>query len=273
MENFGCTVTGRERIASNLLRVRFEVGPGDGVGYVPIVPGDEAVVFAFPGGEPGADAAPRNYTVRSYDPRANEMVVDIAEHPHGPAVDWFRTAEPGTRVPASGPRSWYSPPAAGHHVLAGDLAALPALARILEQTPSGVEVTVLAEVLAADELDYLPARANTVVVPLVGSGNGVSPTRLADALADLEFGDDAYCWFSGEAAATRAAKKQLRGRGWSRDRYDVVGYWREDAERWSARFEQRSDELLAVYTGALADGRSAEEATDLYEEALERAGL
>lgn len=289
-ENFVGTLVARERVAANVLRARLTVGEG----YEPVDPGDEAVALYFsdgpaelsirpsenpnaPGGWEIVDeersTGSRNYTVRSFDRDSREMVVDFAEHEHGPAIDWLRAAEPGWRVLMAGPRSWYAPSPAAHHVLAADLAGLPALARIIEQTDPAVHLTVVAEVLDRSELDYLPQRPGMDVVEVVGSGNGAAPTRLSAALAGLDLPADGYCWLAGEAADTRAAKKHLRSLGWSRDRYDIVGYWRGDGERWAAKFAERGVELRQVYDEAVAEGRSAEEAMDLFEEALEKEGL
>ncbi len=294
--DFVLTVTGTTRVAENLLRLEFEVGGGTAGGYAPLAPGDESIAFYFspdgnalrarPSDDPAAlggweiadperSAGHRNYSVRSFDPGTGRMLVDVAEHGHGPAIEWVRAARPGWRLLAAGPRSWYGPPAdASRHVLAGDLAALPALARILEDTPPGVDVTVLAEVLDRSEIDYLPQRPGTEVIELVGSGNGAAPSRLAEALRTVDLPTDGYLWLAGEAADTRAAKKHVRSLGWARDRADVVGYWRRDAQEWAKRFEEAGQERLrAVYAEALAAGKSGDEAMDLYEQALEDAGL
>ncbi|WP_019202093.1 siderophore-interacting protein [Tsukamurella sp. 1534] len=294
--DFVLTLTDTSTVAENLLRLEFEVGGGSGEGYVPIAPGDEAIAFYFsPDGdelqvrssddpsalggweltEPDRSRGHRNYSVRAFDPESRRMVIDVAEHGHGPAIDWFRAARPGWRLRAAGPRSWYAPPSdATRHVLAGDLAALPALARILEETPAGIDVTVVAEVLHRSEIDYLPQRPGAEVIELVGTGNGAGPSRLPEALRGVDLPTDAYLWLAGEAADTRAAKKHVRGLGWKRDRADIVGYWRFNAEEWTQRFEAAGeDRLRRVFTDALAAGRSREEATDLYEQALEAAGL
>ncbi|WP_461166626.1 siderophore-interacting protein [Tsukamurella serpentis] len=283
-------------VTENLLRLEFEVDGGSGEGYLPIIAGDEAIAFYFsPDGaelrtrlseDPGAlggweivdserERGSRNYTVRRFDPRTRRMLVDVAEHGHGPAIDWFRAAQPGWRLLAAGPRSWYEPPVdASRHVLAGDLAALPALARIVESTPAEVNVTVIAEVLDRDDLRYLPERPRTEVIELVGTGNGAAPSRLPEALRALDMRADDYLWLAGEAADTRAAKKHVRGVGMARDRADVVGYWRFRAEEWNARFEAAGeDRLRAVYAEALAAGLSRDEAIDRYDQALEAAGL
>lgn len=299
--SFVARLTGCESIATNLLRARFTVAaPGEHDGtaghgeYERLAAGDEAVALYFTGDEhaaatriatnPGAlggwelvddsGIESRNYTVRAYDESTREMVIDVAVHGHGPAIEWFRAARPGWEVLMAGPRSWYTPPtAADRHILAGDLAALPALARILDDTDPSIPVTVVAEVLDRSDLAYLPDRAGVEVIEVIGSGNGRGPTRLAAKVAELDLGADDYCWFACEAADVRAVKKHLRAQGWDRTRYDAVGYWRDNSEQWEARFAEHGDELLKVYQDALAAGRSAEEATDLFDAALEKAGL
>ncbi|TWS21179.1 siderophore-interacting protein [Tsukamurella asaccharolytica] len=294
--DFVLTLTTTSQVAENLLRLEFEVGGGTAGGYVPIAPGDESIAFYFSPdgdelrarpsddpaalggweiGDPERSTGHRNYSVRAYDPGTRRMLVDVAEHGHGPAIDWFRAARPGWRLLAAGPRSWYDPAAdASRHVLAGDLAALPALARILEETPAGIDVTVIAEVLDRSEIAYLPERPGTEIIEVIGTGNGAAPSRLPEVLRTVDLPTDGYLWLAGEAADTRAAKKHVRGLGWARDRADVVGYWRHDAEAWTKRFEAAGEERLrAVFAEALAAGKSRDEATDLYEQALEAAGL
>lgn len=290
-DSFVGTLTGIRHVTPNMIRSTFVVDDG----YVPIEPADESVALYFSGdgvalrtkqsdgpdsygGWEVADtersAGNRNYTIRDYDSTTRELVIDIAEHAHGLAIDWFRRAEPGWQLLMAGPRSWYDPPAdAAHHVLGADLAALPALARILENTPDHIKVTVLAEVLDAEELSYLPTREGATVVELVGSGNGASPSRLSAALAELAPEPDAYVWYSSESADIRAAKKSLRAAGFRRESYDIVGYWRQDSEAWLTRFNERADEFMTVYDEAVAAGQSADEALDTYEQTLEEAGL
>ena len=290
-DSFVGTLTGIGHDTPNMIRSTFVVDDG----YVPIEPGDESVALYFSGDgvalrtkqSDGPDSyggwevadterslGNRNYTIRDYDSTTRELIIDIAEHAHGLAVDWFRRAEPGWQLLMAGPRSWYDPPAdAGHHVPGGDLAALPALARILESTPDHIKVTVLAEVIAAEDLSYLPTREGATRIGLVGSGNGTTPSRLSQALAELDPEPDAYVWYSSESADIRSAKKFLRAAGFGRERYDIVGYWRQDSEAWLRRFNERADEFMTVYDEAVAAGQSADEALDTYEQALEEAGL
>ena len=53
----------------------------------------------------------------------------------------------------------------------------------------------------------------------------------------------------------QAIRKHLRGNlRWDRRSYDVIGYWRVDAERWTQAYVERGAELFAVYRQALDDG-------------------
>ncbi len=54
---------------------------------------------------------------------------------------------------------------------------------------------------------------------------------------------------------------------------DIVGYWRFDSETWDRKFEAVSDEMLAVYDQALADGMGNKLAAEEFDIALERVGL
>ncbi|WP_018157346.1 siderophore-interacting protein [Demetria terragena] len=294
--DFVLSLTETSRVAKNLRRLEFEVVPDSGHGYDPIDPGDEAIAFYFSADEHPLDTRPaaeessgiawelteperctgsRNFTIRQYDPITRRMLIDVAEHDHGPAIDWFRAAQPGWRTLAAGPRSWHSPPAdASRHILAGDLASLPAIARIMENTDPDIHVTVVAEVLDDSEIDYLPRRDRAEIVPLLGSGNGVTRSRLAAALGEVDLPADAYLWLAGEAADTRAGKKHVRSLGWPRNRANVVGYWRFNSEEWEKKFAERgSDQLIAVYQDAVKSGMSEEDAAEVYDAALEKAGL
>ena len=83
-----------------------------------------------------------------------------------------------------------------------------------------------------------------------------------------------YVWFAGEAAESRAVRKYLRReRGWPRRPVRVLGYWRVDQEAWLARYDAARRELEQVYTQAVAAGRPSDEALELYDDALEAAGL
>ncbi len=134
---------------------------------------------------------------------------------------------------------------------------------------------MIVEVAEQSDLNYLPARRDVSVVATVGTGNGYAPSRLAEMARAHQHPDGrGYCWFAGEAQATREVRKHLRGQhGWVADQYDIVGYWRFDSETWDRKYEEVSDEMEAVYARALADGKDEKIASEEYDLALERVGL
>jgi NADPH-dependent ferric siderophore reductase len=159
-------------------------------------------------------------------------------------------------------------------LLVTDLSGLPATARIIEQLPGGVPVTAIVEVVDSEDLGYLPSHRDVDVIACIASGNGCAPSRLAHLVSECTVpAGRGYCWFAGEAAESRAVRKNLRGRGWSVDQYDITGYWRFDSETWDQRFAAIEDEMLAVYERALADGKGEKTASEEFDDALERAGL
>lgn len=266
-------------IGARLRRLLLDVPDLDAL-HVPVV-ADAAVGVYFPRAgdrhtpDSVADSEGRNYSLRVHDPATNTLTVDVVLHEHGPGTEWARRAEPGDSVVLGHARSWYHPDAgADWQLLVADLAGLPALARIIDESSPQTTLFAIAEVLDGTELDYLPWRANVTVIPAVGSGNGVSPSRLAALVADFDQpAGRGYCWFAGEAAESRAVRKHFRAAGWSRDQLDVVGYWRQDSEEWDRRFAAVGTDLVEVYTRALAEGRGEKAASEVYDEALERAGL
>lgn len=275
------TVVDAAMIGARLRRVLLDVPDLDDL-VVPVA-ADAAVGVYFPAAgdrhtpdqDDDSPSEGRNYSLRGHDAEARRLTVDVLLHAHGPGTDWARRAEPGDSVLLSHARSWYHPdPAADWQLLVADLAGLPALARIIDESSPQTKLLVIAEVLDGAELDYLPARANVTMVPLVGTGNGAGPSRLAAAVTDLELPPGrGYCWFAGEAAESRAVRKHLRAAGWTRDRLDIVGYWRSGSEEWDRRFAAVGTDLVSVYTRALAEGRGEKAASEEYDEALERAGL
>jgi NADPH-dependent ferric siderophore reductase len=173
-------------------------------------------------------------------------------------------------------RSWYRPEAtSAWQLLIADLSGLPALARILDELPAGTAASVVVEVADESDLDYLTVPPGIPVVTSVGTGNGYAPSRLTElAKAHAHADGRGYCWFAGEAQPTREVRKYLRAtHGWSANQYDIVGYWRLDSETWDRKFEEVSDEMIAVYEKALADGKSDKVAAEEFDLALESIGL
>lgn len=231
--------------------------------------GDSAVGIYFP----DSGGAGRNYSVRHSD--GDRIVIDVVLHARGIATTWAARTVPGDRVGLDHARSWYRPePSTDWQLLVADLSGLPATARIIEELPVGVPVTLIAEVVDEQDLSYLPVHPDVTVIASVGTGNGHAASELARMVREYEMpAGRGYCWFAGEAAESRAVRKYLRSAGWTLDQLDVTGYWRFDSETWDARFALVSDEVVAVWERAVAAGKSERAADEEYDEALERAGL
>ncbi|WP_329139981.1 siderophore-interacting protein [Streptomyces sp. NBC_01476] len=211
-----------------------------------------------PDGVPGypPDAVPpvmRAFTTRRFDAAAGELAVDVLLHGDTPASVWARTAAPGDTVGLAGPRhEFFASPEAGWHLLAGDEAALPAIAAILETLPARTPVVALIE--ADDEADHLdlaaPALAEVVWLyrrgaPAAGSG------LLEKALRGLDrpFAA-AQAWLGAEAGAVRAMRRHLLDeRGLPRPQLQAAAYWKHELTS-----DQRDAQVFAAYQAAVAAG-------------------
>jgi NADPH-dependent ferric siderophore reductase len=290
---FRAEVRQAKRLTPNMVRVRF--GGDDLARFVSSGVPDERLVVVFPrAGElntPPPERQPdgtydypdeasrpemRSYTVRRWDAGAGEMVIDFVAHEGGVAAQWALQATPGQVVYLSEAAGWYEPPADTEwQLLVADMTALPALGRIVEQLPAGQRAYVIAEVISEADRQQFESAAELSCRWLVGSGHGKSPCTLGRAVADFDWPDGpGYVWFAGEAAESRAVRKQLRASlGWPTERYRILGYWRIRQEEWMARYNQVGAELEQVYARAVADGHSSTDALEMYDDALEQAGL
>jgi NADPH-dependent ferric siderophore reductase len=218
----------------------------------------------------------RSYTVRRFDPDLPEMVIDFVRHEGGAAATWAIQAQVGDVVYLSPAKGWYAPPAdAEWQLLLADMTALPALGRILEELPAGTRAIALTELTDGADIQHIESAAEVTHRWLAGSGNGHGPSRLLEALTQIELPEGpGYIWFAGEAAESRAVRKYVRRKlGWDTDRFTIIGYWRVDSEKWLARYDQVGDQLEKVYESAVAAGLSQGDALEVYEDALEKAGL
>lgn len=295
MQIFEAVVTATRRIGPRLVRVSLG-GPGL-AGFVSTGVGDEYVRLFLPHGDDrrdvrlpvGTDTAweysdgvtpgpLRTYTVRAVRTDPVEIDVDFVLHEGGVAATWAHTAVPGDVVGLNSPAASFCPsPETVRQCLVADLAGIPALARLLEQTPAGVRSTVVVEVPGPDDEIELPVSGDTRVHWIHG-GNGHGPSRLADAVRSLPCpsADGAsYTWVAGETKTMRAVRsyfrKELRLPAGA---FKVVGYWIEDAARWQERFDGLPDgvrhELFSMWNDPTRD---VEDIEDDYVERLERLGL
>jgi NADPH-dependent ferric siderophore reductase len=254
------TVLRTERLSASLVRVAVG-GPGLATfepspcadSYVKAVFVHEDAPRPFPRTADGrvdldavAEALPReqaprmrSYTVRAFDETTRELTLDFVVHgAAGLAGPWAAAAQAGDELLLMGPGGGYQPdPAAGRHLLAGDLSAVPAIAVALERLSGDAVGHAVVEVHdARDEID-LP-RPPGIELTWVHSGDERPGVLLVDAVRSLPWpDDDVHGFVHGEAAAVRDIRRYLRvERRLGLDRLSVSGYWRldHDDENWRA---------------------------------------
>lgn len=250
------TVLGRERLAEHLLRLRLG---GEGLaGFAGTGIPDEWVGLVVPG-----QFQSRYYTVRSWD--GAELVLDVVVHDVGLVTEWAQRSEGvlGETVVVTDPKGSFAPPSdAGWLMLVGDLTALPAIARITQETT--LPVRVWAEV-PERPTGYLPD--DVEVTWLAQPGDGQS--ALAEVVADLTWPEGpGYFWMAGESAQMRAIRKHLmREVRLPSERYDVMGYWRGGQAR-----QPRAVDPGPIWLAGKAAGKSDEEIWADYDQAREAQG-
>ncbi|MGO1051498.1 siderophore-interacting protein [Crossiella sp. CA198] len=235
-------VLGARMVGSGLLRLTLG-GPGT-LGFEAHAP-DEHIKLIFPdaGGvlrlpEPNGlmlrwpRPAPvsREYTVRRHDPATGEIDLDIALHPGGLGSDWAQAVRPGERVHVAGPPGGrIVPPNYDRYLLAGDLTALPAIARWLEELPRTAAGWAFIEVADATEQIELAAPERFEVRWLhrgeLPAGTG---GLLADAVRAVRWpaGERVHVWIAGEAGQIKPLRGWVRDLGLAKGDHDITGYWK-----------------------------------------------
>ncbi len=289
---FTATVRNKQALSPGMLRLTF-----DGLGEMPGtgIP-DEYLRLFFPNRETGRlhlphiDADGRwtypdggqkaiccsTYTVRHHRPERGEIDVDFVVHEGGVASDWAQAAAPGDTITVNRPRGLYTPPAdMAWQLLVCDATGLPALARILDQTPEHVQSRVFVEVAEPGHQLALPAHPGASVTWLHRSGNGIAPSRIAEVVRSTRMPDvPAYVWVAGEQRAVRAVRKYVRqDLKLPPERYELVGYWTHEGEAWEAQWEGLPAEIKAEIDAVWDSGRDIEDARDAYYAILEKFGL
>ncbi|GAY08784.1 siderophore-interacting protein [Pseudonocardia sp. N23] len=259
-----------EALSPSIVRVVVEVSGFESLGV-----SDEGCVLTFPAD--GSSAAESDverghwYTVRRVE--GDRVTFDVIVHEGGAASSWARRGKPGDQLSLTYQNSWMvRPEDAGWQVLLVDTTGLPAAARIVEEAPAGMRTIVVAEVPSAADEQALPgAEVTWVHNPEVVHG-GSELERIA---REVELPDGpGYVYVAGEAAATRAVRKYLRHElTLPAQSYGVIGYWRRDAAAWAERLARSSVDIGELWEQAEAEASNEEEAMDLYEERLGRAGL
>lgn len=236
-----------ERISRSM--VRLVLGGDDLAGFVSLGFDDHVKIFIPPPGAtepwppssgpegavvPGGAEPPamRDFTPRKYDAEAGELTIDFALHEAGPATAWAANARPGDFLGVGGPRgSMVVPTGFRLHVLIGDETAIPAIARRLEELPSGVGARVVAEVEGPGHELNLPSDAEIELTWVHRNGRPAGQALLeAVRSADLTGGGDVYAWAACESSIAKLLRTHLVDeRRFDPKRVKAAGYWKRGA--------------------------------------------
>ncbi|GAA1137091.1 siderophore-interacting protein [Nesterenkonia lutea] len=172
----------------------------------------------------------RTYTIRHVDHLNRQIWVDFVIHgDEGLAGVWAKHAQPGDLISFFGPGSAYAPRAESDwHLLAGDEAALPAIASALESMAEDARGLVVVEVRDAAERQPLTVPEGVDLVWLHREAD-FSPetTMLADYLAELTIpAGDVQVFVHGERAQTKRIRRILvEEKGLPRKGMSLSAYW------------------------------------------------
>jgi NADPH-dependent ferric siderophore reductase len=198
---------------------------GDVAPVWPAIARDGRIVW--PAGSHGVSL--RSYTARRQDPAAGEVDIDFVLHGDGPAAAWAAAAAPGALLAVAGAGPLGHRPA-GTLLLAADETAIPAVSRILAETPPHATGVALLEVADAGEEQDVGAPAGVEVRWLHRGGTPPGESALlvgAVAGTPRPDGDDVFAWVAAESGVVRAIRSDLRGRwGLTRAQHHAIGYWR-----------------------------------------------
>lgn len=239
------TVLRREQLSAHMVRI-----VAGGAGFAEYVNNDfvdRYVKIAFP--QPGVDypepldlwavreSMPRElwphtrtYTVRWVDTAAGELAIDFVIHgDEGLAGPWAAAAQPGDALIFTGPGGGYNPdPAADWYLLAGDEAALPAIAAVIESLPAGARGLAFLEVDTDADIQPIAAPAGLKLAWLKRDGAPAGGSDLlVNAVRDAEWpGGKVDVFAHGERGYMKGLREVLfRQRGLERSQVSLSGYW------------------------------------------------
>ncbi|MFE0026183.1 siderophore-interacting protein [Amycolatopsis sp. NPDC059021] len=188
----------------------------------------------------------REYTVRRYDAVSGELDIDVALHDGGLGADWARAVEPGEVVHVAGPPGGLIVPHSyDRYLLAGDLTALPAIARWLEELPRTAAGWAFIEVPDSSCEIELSAPEDVEVRWLYCDGRppgtGDQLERAVRAVTVPE-GERVYVWIAGEAGQLKPLRRWVRDElRLAKGDHDITGYWKRGVADFDDDHEEHHD--------------------------------
>ncbi|MFA7941942.1 siderophore-interacting protein [Pseudomonas brenneri] len=174
----------------------------------------------------GPQPAMRDYTPRRIDLGTGELEIDFVLHGDGPASTWAEQAKPGQHLHIAGPRgSMIVPDIFDSYLLVGDETAIPAIARRLEELPTGRKVLAVIEIADEHEQQALDSAADVEVIWVVRGRDD-----LLGAVRELQVPQGSlYAWVATETKLSRQVRRVLLDEHKLNDEFvKAVGYWRAE---------------------------------------------
>lgn len=286
------TVLGRRMVTPGMVRVTLG---GEGLADLKTTEiGDEYVRLFFPDPETGELVLPQVdaqgfwkypegkkpahcecYTIRYF--RDGEIDLDFVIHENGRASEWAQACAPGDEIVLREPYGIYEAPSeAKWQLFVCDATGLPALGRLLEGLDAGVEARAIVEVPDASHEQVFETSATLKLVWLHGSGNGLAPSKLEDAVRSMNVPTDreVYVWVASEARAVRPIRKYLRHElKWPATRYSITGYWTDRLAEWERNWAALDQGVKQQIDDLWRSGRDAQDVRDDVEAVMEKFGL
>jgi NADPH-dependent ferric siderophore reductase len=199
----------------------------------------------------------RTYTIRSFDRATGELVIDFVVHGDtGLAGPWAAAAEPGDQIGFRGPGGAYAPEEDyDNHLLAGDEAAIPAIAVALERLPEHAQAYVFLEV--ADQDHHLPVpTSDRFKINWVYRGDQPYGEALARAVRDHPLPPGRLQAFvHGNAAMIKDLRRYFFVENkLDRKNASISGYWRTEhtEDAWQSTKRDFVAEMEAAEAAALS---------------------
>jgi NADPH-dependent ferric siderophore reductase len=228
--------------------LRVTVSGAELAAYTQPRPAD-AFKLTLPG--PAGDPVLRAFTVSGFDAGTRQLTFDVAGHDDAPATVWARTARAGDEVRLFGMRrDWALGDDAFRHLVVADPSSLPAAAAIVASLPDGLDVTVVAETVHAEDRTLLPVRRGVRVRWVTGPTSRGIGSPLERAVRELRPAPDTQVWLAAESGVVRALRRHLlQERGIDRMRLQAAAYWMDGVDS-----TRRDAVAEAVYRRAMTAG-------------------
>ena len=234
-----------ERITPNMQRITF----GGALEGFPVDIASAYLKLMFPldteNSANGKSVATRSYTVRRFDPDAQQIEMDFVVHgDHGIACAWAAGAAAGDEILAGGPGpkkllnltgEWY--------LIIGDMSALPAIGANLAHLPADATGTALIEILDAADQQELTAPSGVDIQWLVNPDPARSIDIVMNAVRALDW-SQAQCeaWVAGELDVVRSVRSFLKDdKGMQRQQMYASSYWQHGSTDEQHRVAKKSD--------------------------------